>query len=436
MLFHVHFRAYPRADGPHWAQNLPRQESTVSTKSQHLIALDQAHGAQNYRPVEVVLQRAKGVHLWDVAGRRYTDLMSAYSTASLGHGHSKVLKALAKQAKALDVTSRAFYNDQLPLWLDQLTRLAGMDKALPMNTGAEAVETALKLARKWGEIVKGIAHDQVDIIGCEGNFHGRTLALVSLSTEAQYRENFGPFTPGFKTVPFGDAEALARAITPRTAAFIVEPIQGEAGIRLPPPCYLRRARELCREHRVLFIVDEIQCGLSRTGRLFAFQHDELEPDLLILGKALGGGVYPVSAVVGSSEVLGVLRPGDHGSTFGGNAIAARVSMTALDLLSDPELIARVARLGDWALAYLREGLRGSPIVRDIRGQGLMMGVEVTSQVGARGLVEALKDRGVLTKDTHEVVIRLAPPLIIKKKQLRGALDAVIEVVREAEAAVA
>jgi len=405
----------------------------VSTKSQQLIDLDLARGAHNYRPVEVVLRRAKGVHLWDVDGRRYTDMMSAYSTASLGHGHPLVLKALARQAKALDVTSRAFYNDQLPRWLDQLTGLAGMDRALPMNTGAEAVETALKLARKWGETVKGIARDQVDIIGCEGNFHGRTLALVSLSTEAQYRENFGPFTPGFKTVPFGDVDALSRAITPRTAAFIVEPIQGEAGIRLPPPGYLQRARELCRQHRVLFIVDEIQCGLSRTGRLFAFQHDGLDPDLLVLGKALGGGVYPVSAVVGSAEVLGVLRPGDHGSTFGGNAIAARVSMAALTLLSDPGLIDRVARLGDWALGHLREALRGSAIVRDIRGQGLMMGVEVIPAVGARGLVEALKARGVLTKDTHEVVIRLAPPLVIRKKQLRRALDAVIDVGREAEA---
>jgi ornithine--oxo-acid transaminase len=408
----------------------------VSTKSQQLIDLDLARGAHNYRPVAVVLHRAKGVHLWDVAGRRYIDMMSAYSTASLGHGHPKVLKALTRQAKALDVTSRAFYNDQLPLWLDQLTHLAGMDKALPMNTGAEAVETALKLARKWGEKVKGIPRDQAEIIGCEGNFHGRTLALVSLSTEAQYREHFGPFTPGFKTVPFGDEAALARAITPRTAAFIVEPIQGEAGIRLPPSGYLRRARELCRQHGVLFIVDEIQCGLSRTGRLFAFQHDDLAPDLLILGKALGGGVYPVSAVVGRAEVLGVLRPGDHGSTFGGNAIAAAVSMTALGLLSDPELVARVTRLGDWALAYLREALQGSPVVREIRGQGLMMGVEVVPELGARGLVDALKERGVLTKETHEVVIRLAPPLVIRKKHLRRALDAVIDVVREAESWVA
>ncbi|MDO9005559.1 MAG: ornithine--oxo-acid transaminase [Aquabacterium sp.] len=403
----------------------------MSTKSQQLIDLDLARGAHNYRPIDVVLQRAKGIHLWDVAGRRYTDMMSAYSTASLGHSHPKVLKALARQAKMLDVTSRAFYNDQLPLWLDQLTALAGMDKALPMNTGAEAVETALKLARKWGETIKGIPRERGEIIGCEGNFHGRTLALVSLSTEAQYRENFGPYLPGFKTVPFGDVDALAQAITPRTAAFIVEPIQGEAGIRLPPPGYLKRARELCRQHRVLFIVDEIQCGLSRTGRLFCFQHEDLDPDLLILGKALGGGVYPVSAVVGSAEVLGVLRPGDHGSTFGGNAIAAAVSMTALTLLSEPEFIARVARLGDWALAYLQAALGQSPIVRDIRGQGLMMGIEIVPELGARGLVDALKERGVLTKETHDVVIRLAPPLIIRKKQLRRALDAVIDVVLSA-----
>ncbi|MBA4111366.1 MAG: ornithine--oxo-acid transaminase [Leptothrix sp. (in: Bacteria)] len=403
----------------------------MSTKSQQLIDLDLARGAHNYRPIDVVLHRAKGIHLWDVAGRRYTDMMSAYSTASLGHSHPKVLKALARQAKQLDVTSRAFYNDQLPPWLEQLTALAGMDKALPMNTGAEAVETALKLARKWGETVKGIPRDRVEIIGCEGNFHGRTLALVSLSTEAQYRENFGPYLPGFNTVAFGDIDALARAITPHTAAFIVEPIQGEAGIRLPPPGYLKRARELCRQHRVLFIVDEIQCGLSRTGRLFCFQHDDLDPDVLILGKALGGGVYPVSAVVGSAEVLGVLRPGDHGSTFGGNAIAAAVSRTALTLLSEPEFIDRVARLGDWALAYLKDALGQSPIVRDIRGQGLMMGIEVAPEVGARGLVDALKERGVLTKDTHEVVIRLAPPLIIRKKQLRRALDTVIDVVLSA-----
>jgi ornithine--oxo-acid transaminase len=397
--------------------------------SRQLIEMDLARGAHNYRPIDVVLQRAKGIYLWDVEGRRYIDMMSAYSTASLGHSHPAVLKTLARQARSLDVTSRAFYNDQLPQWLNLLTSLAGMDKALPMNTGAEAVETALKLARKWGETVKGIPRNKSEIIACSDNFHGRTLALVSLSTEPQYRENFGPFMPGFKTVPFGDAQALAKAITPRTAAFIVEPIQGEAGIRVPPAGYLARARELCRQHNVLFIVDEIQCGLSRTGRLFCFQHEGIEPDLLILGKALGGGVYPVSAVVGSQEVLGVLRPGDHGSTFGGNAIAAAVSMTALGLLSDPKLIARVARLGDWALAYLQEALGAHPLVRDIRGRGLLIGIEVTPEADAHALVHALKEHGVLTKETHGVVIRLAPPLVIRKKHLRRALDAVIEVLR-------
>lgn len=404
----------------------------MSTTTQQLIALDRARGAHNYQPVEVVLQRAKGAFLWDVEGRRYIDMMSAYSTASLGHGHPAILKALMRQARRLDVTSRAFYNDQLPTWLDQLTALAGMDKALPMNTGAEAVETALKLARKWGETVKGIARHKVEVIGCEGNFHGRTLALVSLSTEPQYRDHFGPHTPGFKTVPYGDAEALERAITARTAAFIVEPIQGEAGIRVPPPGYLARARELCRRHHVLFIVDEIQCGLSRTGRLFCFQHEGLDPDLLILGKSLGGGVYPVSAVVGRGDVIGVLRPGDHGSTFGGNAIAAAVSMKALSLLSEPKLIARVERLGAWALAYLQARLGASPIVRDIRGQGLLLGVEVVPEVGAHGLVDGLKALGVLTKETHGVVIRLAPPLVIRKKHLRRALEAVVAVVRAAE----
>jgi ornithine--oxo-acid transaminase len=406
----------------------------VSTRTRQLIDLEWVRGAHNYQPIEVVLQRAKGVFLWDVDGRRYIDMMSAYSTASLGHSHPKVLKTLMRQARALDVTSRAFYNDQLPPWLEQLTTLAGMDKALPMNTGAEAVETALKLARKWGEKVKGIARHKTEIIGCEGNFHGRTLALVSLSTEPQYRENFGPFMPGFSTVPYGDADALARAITPRTAAFIVEPIQGEAGIRVPPPGYLARARALCRQHNVLFIVDEIQCGLSRTGRLFCFQHEDLAPDLLILGKALGGGVYPVSAVVGREDVIGVLRPGDHGSTFGGNAIAAAVSMTALGLLSDPKLISRVQRLGDWALDYLRQALGTNPIVCDIRGRGLLLGVEVIPEVGAHDLVVALQAHGVLTKETHGVVIRLAPPLVIRKKHLRRALDAVIEVVLAASTA--
>lgn len=401
------------------------------SKTRQLIELELEKGAHNYHPIELVLTRAKGSFLWDVDGHRYIDMMGAYSTASLGHCHPKILKSLNKQARTLDVTSRAFYNDQLPPWLDLLTNLADMDKALPMNSGAEAVETALKLARKWGETVKGIPKDGCEIIGCDGNFHGRTLGLISLSTEPQYRNHFGPLLPGMKTIPYGNAKALEKAITPHTAAFIVEPIQGEAGIRVPPPGFLAKAQALCRQHNVLFIVDEIQCGLSRSGSFFCYQHDGVTPDLVILGKALGGGVYPVSAVVGRGDVIGVLRPGDHGSTFGGNAIAAAVSMTALKLLSDPALIERANRLGAWALAYLRKHLAGAQVVRDIRGRGLLIGVEVAPEVGARPLVDALKHHGVLTKDSHEVVIRLAPPLNIKKKHLRQALEAVTKVVQKA-----
>ncbi len=401
------------------------------SKTRQLIDLELEKGAHNYHPIELVLTRSKGSFLWDVEGHRYIDMMGAYSTASLGHCHPEIIKALTRQAKTLDVTSRAFYNDQLPPWLDLLTSLAGMDKALPMNSGAEAVESALKLARKWGETVKGIPKDRCEIIGCEGNFHGRTLGLISLSTEPQYRQHFGPLLPGMKTVPYGDVKALAKAITPRTAAFIVEPIQGEAGIRVPPPGFLAQAQALCRKHNVLFIVDEIQCGLARSGRLFCYEHDKLKPDLVILGKALGGGVYPVSAVVGRGDVIGVFRPGDHGSTFGGNAIAAAVSMTALKLLSDPKLIDRAHRLGQWALAYLRKNLAGAQVVRDIRGKGLLIGVEVAPEIGARPLVEELKTHGILTKDSHGVVIRLAPPLNIKKKHLRQALEAVTKVVQKA-----
>lgn len=399
-------------------------------KTREFIDLEHTRGAHNYHPIEVVLSRAKGALMWDVEGRRYIDMMSAYSTASLGHAHPKILKALKRQVARLDVTSRAFYNDQLPQWLDLLTFLTGTDRALPMNSGAEAVETALKLARKWGETVKGIPKNKSEIIGCQDNFHGRTIALISLSTEPQYRANFGPYLPGMKTVPMGDLAALEKAITPNTAAFLIEPIQGEAGIRLPPPGYLKAARELCRKHRVLFIVDEIQCGLSRTGKLLCFQHDITDPDLIILGKALGGGLYPVSAVAGTDEVLGVLQPGDHGSTFGGNAIAAAVSMTALSLLADPKLMERVEKLGDWALAYLHEAIGNHPMIRDIRGKGLFIGVEVAPEIGAKPLVLALKEKGILSKDTHEVVIRLAPPLVIKKKHLREALNALIEVVQE------
>jgi ornithine--oxo-acid transaminase len=398
--------------------------------TQELIEKERAFGAHNYAPVAVVLARAKGWLCWDVDGREYIDMMSAYSTGSLGHANPQILRVLIDQARRLDVTSRAFYNDRLPLWLEMLTRITGLDLALPMNTGAEAVDTALKIARKWGERVKGIASDQCEIIACEGNFHGRTLGVISLSTEPQYREHFGPLLPGMLTVPYDDVEALAAAITPDTAAFLVEPIQGEAGIRLPTEGYLTQVRALCDRHRVLMIVDEVQTGFARTGALFCHQHENIRPDLLTLGKALGGGIYPVSAVVGRREVMEVLNPGDHGSTFGGNAIAAAVSLKAMELLTDPALLVQVNKLGGFAMAYLRRHLAGNPLVRDIRGRGLFIGVEVVPEVGARRVVDALKEVGVLSKDTHETVVRLAPPLTISRKALEMALERLVRVLDE------
>ncbi len=403
---------------------------------QALIRQELQHGAHNYHPVEVVLARGQGARVWDVDGREYLDMMSAYSTASLGHGHKAIVRTLTQQAKRLDVTSRAFYNDQLPLWLAELTALTGLPRALPLNTGAEAVDTAIKIARKWGETVKGVTANCAEVIACRGNFHGRSLGVISLSTEQQYRANFGPLLPGMSTIAFGDADALEAAITPNTVAFLVEPIQGEAGIIVPPAGYLARVREICTRHRVLLICDEVQTGLCRTGKLFCYQHDDMLPDMVTLGKALGGGVYPVSAVVGTDEALGVLRPGDHGSTFGGNAIAAAVSRKALELLSDPALCARVERLGKQALQQLTKGLAGNPLVQDIRGKGLFLGVEVAPELGARVVVDALKERGVLTKDTHEVVVRLAPPLVIKPAQLRAALAALIDVLNSQAASAA
>jgi ornithine--oxo-acid transaminase len=399
---------------------------------QDLMAKEHAFGAHNYASVAVVLARAKGWLCWDVDGKEYIDMMSAYSTASLGHANPHILRALIKQARRLDVTSRAFYNDQLPLWLEMLTTVTGLDLALPMNTGAEAVDTALKIARKWGERVKGIEANRCEIIACEGNFHGRTLGTISLSTEPQYRAHFGPFLPGMLTVPYDDVEALEAAINPNTAAFLVEPIQGEAGIRLPREGYLKRVRALCDRHRVLMIVDEVQTGFARTGALFCHQHDNIKPDLLTLGKALGGGIYPVSAVVGRRDVMGVLNPGDHGSTFGGNAIAAAVSLRAMELLTDPALLVRVNKLADFAMAYLERHLAHNPLVRDIRGRGLFIGVEIAPEIGARRVIDALKEAGVLSKDTHETVVRLAPPLTISRKALGTALERLVRVLNELE----
>lgn len=394
------------------------------------IEQEQRFGAHNYHPVEVVLSRAKGALCWDVEGREYIDLMSAYSTASLGHSNPTILRALRTQAARLDVTSRAYYNDQLPEWLALLAELTGLPRVLPMNTGAEAVDSALKIARKWGETVKRVPTDAGHIIACEGNFHGRTFGALSLSTEAQYRENFGPHLPGMSTVPYGDSAALEAAITPHTVAFIVEPIQGEAGINIPPAGYLKRVRELCTRHRVLLILDEVQTGFARTGKLFCHQHDGILPDMMTLGKALGGGVYPVSAVVGTEEALGVLKPGDHGSTFGGNAIAAAVSLAALKLLADPKLAERSQKLGDHAMAWLRAKLDGNSLVTDIRGKGLFIGIEVSADVGARVVVDRLMAVGVLSKDTHHTVVRLAPPLTISQAHLMTALQRIVKVLQD------
>ncbi|HEY1329409.1 MAG TPA: ornithine--oxo-acid transaminase [Casimicrobiaceae bacterium] len=386
-------------------------------------------GARNYDPLPVVLTRGEGSWLIDVDGRRYLDLMSAYSAVSFGHANPRIIATLVSQAQSLGVTSRAYYNDELPFLLERLARLTGMDRVLPANGGAEAVETALKAARKWAHKVKGVPDGQAEIIACRGNFHGRTIAVCGLSTEPQYRDGFGPFPPGLTTVPFGDATALALAITPRTAAFLVEPIQGEGGIVVPPPSYLRECAEICRERRVLLICDEIQTGLGRTGRFLACEHDGIEPDGVILGKALGGGLLPVSAFCATNDVMQVFNPGDHGSTFGGNPLAAAVAMTALDVLFEEGLIERSAELGAWLLDELSD-LRTHPFVTDVRGRGLFVGIEVDPRViGARPVVDRMLARGILSKDTHGTVIRIAPPLNIPREDLAwgiGEIHAVFQ----------
>jgi ornithine--oxo-acid transaminase len=403
----------------------------LSDAATDLIARERAFGANNYDPLPVVLARGEASWLTGVDGRRYLDLMSAYSAVSFGHAHPRIVGALIAQAQRLGVTSRAYHNDELPYLFERLAKLTGLPRALPANGGAEAVETALKAARKWGHKVKGIPDGRAEIIGCNGNFHGRTIAVVGLSTEAQYRDGFGPFPPGLSTIPYGDADALARAITPRTAAFLVEPIQGEGGIIVPPNGYLARCAEICRERHVLLICDEIQTGLGRTGRMLACQHDGVQPDAVILGKALGGGLLPVSAVVGSDELMGVFNPGDHGSTFGGNPLAAAVALAALDVLVDERLVERSAEIGAWLLDELQD-LR-SHIVRDVRGRGLFIGIEVDPHyVSARPVVDRLLARGILSKDTHGTVVRIAPPLNIPREDLDWALVQFRAVFRELE----
>lgn len=383
-----------------------------------LIALEEQYGAHNYHPLDVTITRASGAWVTDVNGVRYLDFLAAYSAVNQGHCHPAILAAMMEQAQRVTLTSRAFRNDQLPLLLRDLHEITGFEMALPMNSGVEAVETALKAARKWGETVKGVAPDQGEILVCRNNFHGRTISVVGFSSEEQYRKGFGPFAPGFGCIPFGDAEALRRAITPNTVAFLVEPVQGEAGIIVPPAGYLAVVAEICREHNVLLLCDEIQAGLGRTGRMFAFEHDEIRPDVCIIGKALSGGFYPVSAVLASREILGVFRPGDHGSTFGGNPLACAVARAALKVVVDEDLPARSAELGAYALDRL-QGIHSSKI-ESVRGKGLWIGIELNTH--ARPLCEALKARGVLCKETHDTVIRLAPPLIISPDDLAWGID--------------
>jgi ornithine--oxo-acid transaminase len=402
-------------------------EALLAPEAGELQDWEREAGARNYDPLPVVLARGEGSLLWDVEGNRYVDMMAAYSAVSFGHAHPRLLAAMNSQARRLAVTSRAFHNDRLPAFLRRLTELTGFDRALPMNTGAEAVETALKAARKWGYRVKGIPEDRAEIIACAGNFHGRTIAAVGLSTEEAYRAGFGPFPPGLLQIPYGDADALAAAIAPNTAAFLVEPIQGEGGIVVPPAGYLAACAEICRRERVLLIADEVQTGLGRTGRLLACDHEDVQPDGVCLGKALGGGLYPVSAFLASEELMSVFHPGDHGSTFGGNALAAAVATEALETLIDERLVERATKLGQHLQARLRA--LDSPAVAAVRGRGLLAGIEIATGHGtAREVAEALARRGVLTKDTHGTVIRLAPALNIPEELLDWALDRVAEVI--------
>ena len=387
-----------------------------------LITLENIYAAANYQPLPVVLARGEGVWLWDDTGRRYLDMMSAYSAVSFGHSNPTLLKVLVEQASTLAVTSRAFHTDKLGPFVARVAEVTGLDQVLPMNTGAEAVETAIKAARKWAYQVKGVSRDCAEIIVCAGNFAGRTTTIVGFSSENQYRDGFGPFSGGFVQVPFGDADALETAITPNTAAFLVEPVQGEAGIIVPPAGYLKRCADICKRHNVLLICDEVQTGMGRTGANFAFQHDEIKPDAITLGKALGGGFLPVSAFVATREVMQVFKPGDHGSTFGGTPLAAAMGLAAIDYLVDHDLAARSAELGAYLLARLREVK--SPLITDVRGRGLFVGVEVdASRVTARAVCEALLRHGVLSKDTHGTVIRFAPALTITRNELDIAVDA-------------
>ena len=393
---------------------------------QQYIELENKYGAHNYKPLDVVLERGEGIWVWDVEGKRYLDFLSAYSAINQGHAHPRILQAMIEQAGRLPLTSRAFRNDQLPLLEQQLCELLGYDKMLPMNSGAEAVETAIKMTRKWGYTIKGVPEGQAEIIVAKDNFAGRTTTIVGFSTEEQYKQGFGPFTPGFVTVPYGDAEALEQAITPNTVAFIVEPIQGEAGIIIPPEGYLQRARELCTEHNVLLVTDEVQTGLGRTGRLLASQWEGVRADVVTLGKALSGGFYPVSAVLADDAVMSVFKAGDHGSTFGGNPLAAAVARTAVQVLIDEGMVDNALEQGEYLLGRLQR--IESSNIKEVRGRGLFIGVELTEEAGgARRFCEALQANGLLCKETHDNVIRFAPPLTITRDDIDWAFERIEKV---------
>jgi len=389
------------------------------------IALEDEYGARNYHPLDVVIQRGEGIWVEDVEGNRYLDCLSAYSALNQGHVHPRILKALKDQAEKVTLTSRAFRNDQLPLLYKELSEWTGYEMSLPMNSGAEAVETALKLARKWGYQEKGIPRYQAEIIVASGNFHGRTISIITFSTEPLYRDDFGPFTPGFVTVPYGDADSIEKAINSNTAAILIEPIQGEGGVLIPPQGYLKKIRKMCTENNVLFIADEIQTGLGRTGKLFACDYEEVRPDVIIIGKALAGGFYPVSAIIADEPILGLFTPGEHGSTFGGNPLGAAVARESIKVIQEEKLVENSAAMGEYFMERLIE--IPSAHVNEVRGKGLLIGVELKNEAGgARRFCEVLMKKGILAKETHEKVIRFAPPLIIKKEDIDWAIPRIRE----------
>jgi ornithine--oxo-acid transaminase len=395
------------------------------SRSEQYLTEVKKYSANNYKPLPVVLEKGEGAWVWDVDGKKYLDCLSCYSAVNQGHRHPRIVAAAKAQLDKLTLTSRAFHNDQMGPFLHQLCELAGFPKALPMNSGAEAVETAIKAVRKWAHKVKKVPDGKAEIIVCANNFHGRTTTIISFSTDAQYKDGFGPLTPGFKIIPFGDADALEKAITPNTAAFIVEPLQGEGGVLVPPAGYLRKVREICTRHRVLFVADEIQSGLGRCGKMFCWEYDgpAAKPDALIVGKALSGGFYPVSAFLATEEIMGVFNPGDHGSTFGGNPLGAAIGRASLSVLVDEKLADRARELGDWFMAELRT--IKAPHIKDVRGKGFLIGVELTGP--ARPYCEVLAERGILCKETHDFVVRFAPPLTTDKKDLEWALTVIREV---------